>query len=561
MDFPLDALPPPLADLARVAASVGGYPPAFIAIPGLSVMAAAVGGRAVLGINRTFRARAIIWTDVSAPPGAAKGPGLRVAARPLVKMEAIWSAQYREALEQYAANLADYKAELAAFKLLTASDKRTTKEPEEPELPPLQRRCLVGDATIEVLGPILLENPASGILWIREELKSIIGSLDQYHAGGKGSGRSSLIELHDGQLLQVDRKGDRNSGKPPLFVPEPRVSVTGGTVPEGFGSILGDADGLGPRFLSGHLPGTGLSLVNIDRDVPQAAIDRWDALVRAMITVPDTGVALPALQSDEVATVRLGPDARRVWKATTPGFTKVFGRGGTSAFGQQVIGKASVHLASMALVLHVANDPEHIPAEITGETLERAAALISYFIDSALELDLLEPSAAANRQTQQIDDAIDRRLIPWLRRRPGQMATQGDLTAARIVGRTAGETAAVATRYGETHPGCVLVGERRGGVTHGPVPTFIFAPTSARTPATSATSDSHTSPDEVPEGDLRSNREFNPTSNPTFGDKPLSGVAEVAGVPPAPDRDGHASPQVPLPADQGPPAAVPEWEL
>ncbi|MHB8394095.1 MAG: DUF3987 domain-containing protein [Candidatus Dormibacteria bacterium] len=522
--FPLDALPRPLEDLARAAGSAGDYPPEFVAVPGLSVMAVAIGGRATLRVQRTFRGRPLVWVFTSAPPGAAKGPGQRVAVAPLVKLQGNWAAQYQEAL-------ARYKAELAAWEAQPKKDRG-----DEPEPPPPQRRCLVGDATLETLAPIMLQNPAGGVLWEREELGSIVGSLDQYRAGGKGAGRSSFLELHDGQHLLVDRivRGS-------LFVREPRCSVVGGMVPEKFASILGDSDGLGPRFLGSHHPGAGLSLVNLDRDIPQSMIDDWDNLIRTMITRPDEGEALPALEPDQVTEVRLGSDSKGAWKEATRTFDEIWRRGEITSFGQQVLAKASLHLANLALVLHVAASPKHIPPEITGETLRRAAALIGYFIESALALDLLEPSAAANRQIQQIDDAIDHRLIPWLRRRPRQMATLGQITIWKGVGRTGKETAQVVARYGETHPDCVMTGSRREGVTKGPVPIYVFAP-AHRTSGTVGTSGSHTSANGVPERAPRSNSEINTPADTPSADKPLPEVPTVPEVPPVPERDGHAAP-------------------
>jgi hypothetical protein len=528
MDFPLDKLPRPLSALARAAGSAGNFPPEFVAVPGLSVMAAAIGGRATLWLQGTFRSRPIIWTFTSAPPGAAKGPGQRVAVAPLVKLQGNWAAQYQEAV-------ARYKAELAAWEAEPKKDRGP-----EPEPPLPQRRCLVGDATLETLGQIMLQNPAGGILWEREELGSIVGGLDQYRPGGKGSGRSSFLELHDGQHLLVDRivRGS-------LFVPEPRCSVVGGMVPEKCASLLGDSDGLGPRFLGSHHPGAGLSLVNLDKDIHQSVIDDWDNLIRTLVTVPGEGFALPALQPDEATVVRLSSDAKRAWKKATRTFYKTWRRGEITSFGQQVLAKASLHLANLALVLHVADDPAEIPTELSGETLERAVALIEYFVRSALSLDVIEPSAAADRATRQLDEGVGK-LTAWLRRRPGQVARIGQIQAAQVAGcRTGEEVDQLVHRYGEVYPDCVG-GGRMPGASSGPATTVVSAPPPPLTSATSATSATHISPNGVLKGGLRSNLEINQPPDTYPGDKPVAEVAEVA--------------EVPLPSDQDQSAPEPEWE-
>jgi len=527
MDFPIDALPKELAALALAAGAAGNYPPEFVAVPGLSVLAASIGGRAVLDLQRTFRARPIIWTATSAPPGAAKSPGQRIATAPFRKCEAEWAEAHMEALHSYKAELVEYKA----------STKGAGDDGADAPAEPARRRCLMGDTTIEALVPVLQGNPAGGLLWAQPEITAIIGSLDQYRASGKGAGRASFLQLHDGDHLQVDRIG-RGS----LYVPEPRVSVTGGVVPERLGDLLGGADGLGARFLVAHLPDADLSLVNLDRDVSLTVVEEWDALVRGLMGDPTDGTPRAAIAADEVIVIRLGSDAKSVWKQAAQAFGKAWRRGETTSFGQQVIAKASLHLAHVALVLHVAANPERITAEVSGETMERAAALINYFVDSALSLDVIEASAAADIPTRRLDEGVGK-LTQWLRRRPCRVARIGDLAKAHVAGcRTRDEVDQLVHRYGEVYPGCVTEG-RLPGATSGPETTLILAPPPPQTSATSATSATYMSENQGVEGGLRSNSEINTPSGTPSGDKPVAEVAEVAEVatvPPA--RNGHRRP-------------------
>ncbi len=539
--FPLEALPKPLADLAKAAGAAGGFAPEFVAVPGLSVLGASVGHRAVLDLQRTFRVHPIIWTATCAPPGAAKSPGQRIATAPLRKLETQWAQSYEEALERYEADLKDLKKASRADS--------GGEEDDAPAAAPVRRRCLVGDITIEALAPILQRNSAGGLVWAQPEITSIIGGLDQYRPGGRGAGRSLFLQLHDGDYIQVDR-----IGRGALYVPEPRVSVTGGIVPERLADLLGGTDGLGARFLVAYLPGAGLALVNLDRNVAPRVTDSWDELIRLMVG-DATLTAQEAAEANLTVEVRLSSDAKEVWKRATHAFGKTWRKGKTTSLGHQVIAKASLHLASVALALHVAANPERIAPEVSAETMERAAALIECFLDSALNLDTIGPSAAADLPTRRLDEGVDK-LVAWLRRRPKQVARIGQVHGAHVAGcRTADEVGQLLARYAEVYPECVSEG-RLPGATSGPQGTIVMAPLPR--PGTASTASTHMSKNGVPKGGPRSNHEINTTQKPPPGDKP---VEAVEAVPPAPERDGTASPDEPPPADWDQSAAVPEvWE-
>jgi hypothetical protein len=544
--MPTGALPKPLADLATATGAASGFPTEFVAVPGLSVLAAAMAGRAELELSAVFRVKPIIWTATSAPPGSGKTPGQQVATAPLRRLESLWSQAHQEAVQAH-------EAAVAAL----------SKGSEPPPLP-LRRRCLVGDATVEALAPIMLHNPGSGVLWEQSEIAAIVAGLDQYRANGKGAGRPSFLALWDGRPLQVDRVG-RGS----LHVPNPLLSVTGAVQPARLSAVLSGADGLGSRFLVAHLPDAGLALPRLNHRVDPAVIAGWDALIRALVGEPES--CSPVAAGDPQV-VRLSAGAKTAWDSAMRQLKRSYTDARTTGYGQQVIAKAPLQLARLALLLHVADHPDQIPREIAGETLERAAQVVASFVEAELALDVTEASAAADVGTRRLDEGVQT-LIDWLRRRPGQVARQGDLVRAHVAGcRTADEVSRLLDRYGETYPGCVSE-ERLDGVSSGPVPVLVRAPSQRlplqRTSATSATSATIYRPEGVEEVALRSNPEINPPLDPPFDDKHVAPVAPVALVPPA--RNGHRPPTteglegqldlIPLEALAGGPNGTPDEVL
>ena len=509
--FPTEAMPKSLADLATATSAASGFPEEFVAVPGLSVLAAAMAGRAELELSPVFRARPILWTATSAPPGSGKTPGQLVATAPLRRLEAMWAQAHQEAVLAH---------EVAMAKLPKGS---------EPPPQPLRRRCLVGDATVEALAPIMLHNPGAGLLWEASEIAAIVAGLDQYRANGKGAGRPSFLALWDGRPLQVDRVG-RGS----LHVPAPLLSVTGAVQPARLSAVLSGGDGLGSRFLVAHLPDAGLALPRLNHRVDPAVLGAWDGLIRALVGEPESS---SPVASRDPQVVRLSTGAKAAWDAATRLLKRQYTDNRTTTYGQEVVAKATLQLARIALVLQVADHPEQIPQEMAGETLERAAQVVSYFVEAELALDVTEASAAADVGTRRLDEGVQV-LIDWLRRRPGQVARLRDLQAAHVAGcRTAEEVHKLVARYRETHPDCVSE-ERTDGVSRGPVPLLVRAPQPVRrTAATAAIAATTYPPDEVEEVALRSNPEINPRPDPQLDDKPVAAVAAMAAVPPA--SKGH----------------------
>ncbi len=521
--FPTAALPKSLADLATATSAASGFPLEFVAVPGLSVLAAAMAGRAELEVTAVFRAQPITWTATSAPPGSGKTPGQQVATAPLRRLEAIWAQAHQEAILAH---------EAAVAKLSKGS---------EPPPQPLRRRCLVGDATVEALAPIMLANPGAGLLWEASEIAAIVAGLDQYRPSGKGAGRPSFLALWDGRPLQVDRVG-RGS----LHVPNPLLSVTGAVQPARLSAVLSGADGLGSRFLVAHLPDAGLALPRLNHRVDQTVLGGWDALIRDLVGEPDSS---SPMANREPQVVRLSSGAKAAWDKATRQLKRSYTDARTTSYGQQVIAKAPLQLARIALLFHVADHPDQIPPEIAGEVLERAAQVVAYFVEAELALDVTEASAAADVGTRRLDEGVQV-LIDWLRRRPGQVARLRDLQAAHVAGcRTADEVHKLVDRYAETNPGCVSE-ERVEGVSSGPVPLLVRAPQPAhRTAATAATAATTYPPEGVEEVAPRSNPEINTPPDPPFDDKHVAAVAAVAAVPPA--SNGHRPP-----ATDGPDGAL-----
>lgn len=202
-DFPLGALPDPVARFARAHSEAMCVDPAMIVVPALSVMAAAVGNTREVAVKSSWTEPATLWTAVINPSGALKSPAMEKALGPAYREE-------KRLKEDWERRLADWE-----------------DQPEDERGPsPIRERRLANDATVESIALLHDDNPR-GFLLYRDELAGWLGSFNQYNRGD--SDLQKWIEFYENRPIQIDRK---SSDRPALFVEHPSVSVTGTVQPD-----------------------------------------------------------------------------------------------------------------------------------------------------------------------------------------------------------------------------------------------------------------------------------------------------------------------------------------
>ncbi|MCE3552846.1 DUF3987 domain-containing protein [Pseudonocardia sp. RS11V-5] len=213
--FPVDALPPWVADMVMAVAEFTQTP---LDLPGclaLAALSTAAGGRAEVEIRPGWREPLNLYTVVAMPPGSRKSavfaamtaPLLEAerqlidAARPrIVEAELACKMVVKEAERRSidAANMRDPAARAEA--LAAATDATIEAEKPVPALP----RLIADDVTTEAAASLLAEQQG------RLAVLSAEGGIFSTLAGRYSSGVPSLevfLKGHAGDLLRVDRKG------------------------------------------------------------------------------------------------------------------------------------------------------------------------------------------------------------------------------------------------------------------------------------------------------------------------------------------------------------------
>jgi hypothetical protein len=370
--FPVEALPGEVARFVREASDSLVCPPELVAVPALSVLAAAVGSARVLEVKGGWREFPVLWTTVVADPSSKKTPAQQHAVAPAERRQMAHKAEHERAVEKHKEALLDWEA-------LKKAAAKGTAPPEKPEAPKM-RHNLVQDITVEALAARLAENPR-GLLAAHDELSGFFRSHDQYKPGGKGDERQKYLSLWSSRMLKVDRKGDD-----PVIVERPVVSIAGGIQPDVLAELApgGRADkddGMVHRFLFAFPD-------------PLRVVDDWsDAEVSRPAElrygwVHDRLSALEPADDDKPAVVRFTRGGKERFKAEHRlAREEMFGPGFPPRL-QHTWSKMSSHLARLSLVLalirHVAEgDAEDNREVVTEDDVGRAARIVRYFKASA----------------------------------------------------------------------------------------------------------------------------------------------------------------------------------
>ncbi|MCH8270107.1 MAG: DUF3987 domain-containing protein [Planctomycetes bacterium] len=218
LPFPLEILPEPIRLFIESASDGIGCDPAYVALPVLAVLAAAVGNTRRIELKPGWREPVIVWTVVVGESGTSKSPAFGAALEPVRDLQTRAMAEYTDKLKEYDRERLYYERDLADWK----KGKSNGEPPAEPERPAPDRQ-VTDDATIEALAGLLQDQP-HGILLARDELSGWIGSFDRYARGNGDAPR--WLEMFQGRSITVDRRGGGMT-----HVPRASVSVTGGIQP------------------------------------------------------------------------------------------------------------------------------------------------------------------------------------------------------------------------------------------------------------------------------------------------------------------------------------------
>jgi len=317
------ALAPWVADVAERVQC----PPDFVAV-GVLVAAAAVIGRKVAIRPKRQDDWAVVpnlWGLAVGPPGIMKSPALAEALRPLQRLVTDAQAQYEEQMLAHQFRLAEQKARrhdlVRRLREALAHD-----EPAEPVreafeararyTPPVERRYLVNDTTVEKLGELLNHHP-NGLLLFRDELSGFLHTMDR---PGRENDRAFYCEAWNGTGgYTYDR-----IGRGTVHIRAACVSVLGGVQPGPLERYLREVfagrgdDGLLQRFQVAVWPDVAGRWRNVDRWPDGAARARAIEIFHRLDRLEPAAVGAEELTPEEVPFLRFAAEGQarfEAWRA------------------------------------------------------------------------------------------------------------------------------------------------------------------------------------------------------------------------------------------------------
>ncbi|NOW44530.1 hypothetical protein FHW96_000672 [Novosphingobium sp. SG751A] len=416
--FAPELLPSQLCPWVQDIAERMNYPLDLVAIPAMVAAAGLLGRR--IGIRpqqyTTWLEVSNLWGAVVANPGQLKSPAAAEALAPIKRLEAIAAKANAEAQERFKAQEALHKlqareAEGEAKKILKTGGAKaalaTLEAAQAPE-PPMERRYLTNDATVEKLGEICRANPF-GLMVHRDELLTLFADLDQ---PDKAPARGFFMAGWGGQeSYTFDR-----IGRGTVRIPAVNFSLFGTTQPHRLAGYMRESlrrhdDGMVQRIQLLAWPDMSANFAEVDRYPNSAARQEAFACYEelARLNVNEIGAQRDDFGGDDaVPFLRFAPDAQEVFSHWWAGLEGKVRGGDLAPVLAAHLAKYRGLIPRLALMCHLAsNGLGAVTIEATMQALRWA--------------DYLESHARRVYASMGLDNAEAARAI-WRRIRKGDLA-------------------------------------------------------------------------------------------------------------------------------------------
>ena len=186
--FSLDLMPEKLRPWVADITERMQCPPDFVAVSVMAGLGSLIGRKVVIRpqAQNDWQECANMWALVIGRPGLLKSPAMEEALRSLKRLSAKAEQAFKKAHLEYevAANVANLRAKENKKKATKILEKDSTANigyllsGEEDASEPVLRRYVANDTNVASLGVLLQQNP-NGLLVFRDELVSLLDSLDQ----------------------------------------------------------------------------------------------------------------------------------------------------------------------------------------------------------------------------------------------------------------------------------------------------------------------------------------------------------------------------------------------
>jgi len=397
--MPLDCLPRSLRDLALATGHATKSDPAMVALPGLVVLASAIGTTRRIKLKNQRREYPILWGAVVMKSGGGKTHTTETTLRP------VWSLQ-RDAEDKYNEDIAAYEKAKGTRPRggRKASDPDPSSNTEAEPTRPVKIEIYTENTTTEAM-ILALKNQERGLLLARDELSGWFRSHNQYKSG-KGSDEADWLQTFNGNPMKVNRKtGDH----PSIFVRRAAMWITGTVQPRVLARCLSNEyfeNGLASRFLFVMPPPRKKVWSEADvEDAVQEAYNDVHVRLRLMEHCLDKKDRLAPID------IPLSFEAKQLWIEFFNTHAEAQEAQDDDLFAAYA--KLECYCARLSLVICLARaaeagDPATV-TEIDGQSMSHAIELTRWFTNETERLYAILREGDEERELRSLLEFVDRR--------------------------------------------------------------------------------------------------------------------------------------------------------
>lgn len=424
--FPIDCLPKQLAALSTHMAELWNTDPALYAVPGLAVLAAAIGNTVTVNLPGGQKSSANPWLAIIARTGSGKSPAADIVFRPLERL------QHRYDLE--------YDEEKAEWRRLPKEQQRTTPFP-------FHKQVMIGDASWESIVQSLYNNPR-GAVWWRDELIGTFKQLVAYNQSGGAYSADDLLAVWSQSPIRRQRVKDREV----TIVHKPFLPMYGGLQPSRIPELGNNNSGRLSRLLCYKIKDDQIPYMLDDKAVDEQILANWETLVEDILSG----------RNNRDLQLNLSDEGKEEWMIHAKSRYERL-RASNEEEGE-FISKIDQHSGRFASILYMC---EHIAGSrppVESAIVQKSWQLTEMFLDH--QLASFRPTVSdfiVDPRERAIEEAVVR-LDEWLAKQGGK-ARRRDAQRKRIGGaRTPQDMQKLVERWREAGMGRIeTVQEASGG--------------------------------------------------------------------------------------------------
>ena len=426
--FPVDTLPPSLADYACEVSATVQCAVDMPAVASLAACATAVQRSALVAVGDTHREPLNLWAMIAADPSDRKSETFGKVFFPVYEEQSEIERRLAPEIEAAEQLFNLQKGRLATlekqyFRTTGAKLDATKYEIDQARAsmkePPTTPRFTASDVTPEVMATILFQNGGRLSVIDPEGGGPIANAFGRF--GDSGAKLENLLRAYRGDAMQIDRRGRHET----IFAPclTLALALQPGVLRRIGGHPEAREQGFAARFLY-SIPNTkaGTRLYQ-NRRMSQAAASIYKNRLARLLRLPAVATVNEQPEFPELALTGGGLE---VWREYHDATEKDMRDGGPLAGCRDFAGKLAGHAARLAGILAmIESGGDAIGREIPADVVRRACVMMrDYFQPHGL--------AAYEMMFETGDNSLTSRVVAWLNRHQADLSKNPIFSRAEL---------------------------------------------------------------------------------------------------------------------------------